>query len=207
MTYQPPHAVIFDDEDYDLRGDSTGLLPLFDLLGIKPNSVTFTGNYLAEYVVANNVLKLDSIHIAYDLKEQKIADMLKVNGIAPIKTWMGLGYRNISLLMPVTGQITIARKPLVGDVELIFSLTDYEKVLRLSLDDGKVTKIEDFSERIEVLRRKEDEIEDEKKKRWLKRGINPNAVTHDQYYYSDMQSIWDEIEEIIGKESTTFSQK
>lgn len=151
MTAQIPDTFFFRGDPYSLIGIDGGNLVSPEQFGMEPQMIhtaCYRG-FFAKYELTEGALYLRELTL-----REKNENYLPIEGIEPSKGEHQATYHNLSVVVPFTGKIRLAK----DFIEELYIHMGYQKpsafktVLDITLKDGRVVEIKDRSKEMEQKR-------------------------------------------------------
>lgn len=172
MTRQIRNYVEYEDHKYILIHNTSRELHALDLIEVKPNGMTTAGNHSATYLVQNGKFYLNKVWIWHSITKEEFSNLPKINDALPhgqlgsFEYEDGLGrtdwvsYEGIEIPFLVSGHVTMGLEEVEEYKRTMFDPMPrhFETVLRLTLSNGKITKVEDLSDVAKTIRDIDQEI-------------------------------------------------
>ena len=151
MTAQISETFLFKGDEYSLIGMRGGDLASPEQFGMKPEMIhtaCYRGFY-ATYELTEDALLLRSLTL-----REKNGNYPPIEGIKPSKERYQATYRGLSVRIPFTGKIRLA-KDFIQELYIHMGYqkpSSFETVLDITLKDGRVVAINDRSQEMEQKR-------------------------------------------------------
>jgi hypothetical protein len=151
MTAQRTDTFIFKDNKYSLIGIAGSSLASPRQFGMIPEMLS-TGCYrgfFATYELTDEALLLRDMTL-----REMFSNYLPINGVEPEKEQYQATYRNLSVKIPFTGIIRLA-KDFISELSINMGFqkpTAFKTVLDFTIEDGKIIDIKDRSADMEKKR-------------------------------------------------------
>ncbi len=151
MTAQISDTFIFKGDEYSLIGMKGGDLASPEQFGMEPEMIN-TACYRGFY--ATYELTEESLYLRELTLREKNGNYLPIQGIEPVKEEYEATYHGLSVVVPFTGKIRLAK----DFIEELYIHMGYQKptafktVLDITLKGGRVVEIKDRSKEMEEKR-------------------------------------------------------
>ncbi len=151
MTAQIPDTFLFKNDQYSLIGISGTHLASPEKFGMEPEMIhtaCYRG-FFATYELTEEALYLRELTL-----REKNRNYLPIEGIEPVKEDCQATYHGLSVLVPFTGKIRLA-KDFIDELYIHMGYqkpTAFKTVLDITLKDGRVVEIKDRSQEMEQKR-------------------------------------------------------